>query len=104
MGARTKGAADQPQGDRGPNWLRPDRRFSPRWTSTRTTTIVTQLITSDQRLTDRHQSLNEVAPANTPRTAKTPSMLSAVVKVRRICAEATWIRLDSAKATASMIG
>src|SRR5215216_627956 len=104
MGARTKGAVDQPQGDRGPNWLRPDRRFSPRWTSTRTTTIVTQLITSDQRLRDRHQSLNEVAPANRPRTATTPRMLRALVKVRRICVEATRIRLDNPKATASMIG
>ena len=65
---------------------------------------MSQLITSDLKLRDRHQSLNEVAPANRPRTATTPKMLRAVVKVRRICVEPTWIRLDSPKATASMIG
>jgi hypothetical protein len=103
MGARVTGAAGQRQSDRS-DWSPSACRLSSRWTRTRTTTSVTQLMINDQRLTYPHQSLNEVALLSAPRTAKMPSTLSAVMKVRRICAEATWIRLDSPKATASMIG
>ena len=58
----------------------------------------------DQTPTKFHQPPKEVTSVRAPRTAKTPSRLSAVTNVWRIWEAATGIRLERAYATASMTG